>query len=812
MALARRQARSRPIRLLLTAVFAVPLISLAVLWGFAAHVTLSSAIRDHDYNSANRAISPAIQPVLFDLAAERDQAYVWLLTGHRPSSAALEATRGRTDQAVARARSAYVSARNLLSAQGQAGLGGLYAALGQLGGIRTAIDSGAMSPTAAFEAYSGIADYVLHFMKGAPQAEVGPVYQVTIGAMDGDYALEMAAREAALAGAALATRRPMSDSVRELFASTAASRHLLVGDSLALLNPSMRAAYAGALAEDQRLTALENQISASPANNRALFPVNPAAWQSAISGYLAAMQKAQYENIAQLSAMSSQVSNRLVTEAALAAGVGLAAVIISTAMLLWLGRRLTGELTGLLGSVRGMAEERLPRVVAKLRHGDDVDVAAESPPPRTGTIREISRVAEAFSVVQGAAVEAAVDQAKLRKGISQVFLNLSMRNQALLHRQLGMLDAMERRTSEPQALSDLFRLDHLTTRMRRHAEGLIILAGIAPGRGWRDPVPVVDVMRAAAAEVEDYVRVEVVSESRDSVAGSAVGDVIHLVAELVENATAFSPPETRIQVRTDRVGSGLVAEVEDRGLGLSDEELADINQRLANPPEFDLAASNQLGLFIVGRLAARHGIRVTLRRSPYGGITAIVLLPHGVVVREEGEPAPAVATTGYASDHDRTATSGATIGTPRPRSLLADRPDGEGRAPGFGLTGRHRMTALPAAPSPQPRLPAFPGEPERPGSAPRSASAPGGTAGREPSPASTGSHLGMPVRVPQASLAPQLRAQAQRDEERAGYEAAEPAARSPEATRAMLLSMQDGWQRGRRDDLDDPDDASSRRN
>ena len=216
-----------------------------------------------------------------------------------------------------------------------------------------------------------------------------------------------------------------------------------------------------------------------------------------------------------------------------------------------------------------MAEERLPRVVERLRRGDDVDVLAESPPPGTSSIQEISQIAESFGTVQEAAVAAAVEQARLRKGVNQVFLNISMRNQSLLHRQLGMLDSMERRTSEPEALADLFRLDHLTTRMRRHAEGLIILSGSTPGRGWRDPVPVVDVLRAAVAEVEDYVRVDVLSESRDLVAGNAVNDVIHLVAELVENATVFSPPNTRIEVRADRAGTGLVAEIEDRGLGLS---------------------------------------------------------------------------------------------------------------------------------------------------------------------------------------------------------------------------------------------------
>ncbi len=298
------------------------------------------------------------------------------------------------------------------------------------------------------------------------------------------------------------------------------------------------------------------------------------------------------------------------------------------------GRSIRRELTGLRDGAGVMADEHLPHVIERLRRGDEVDVEAESPPLPTGKITEIASVAQAFSTVQRTAVEAAVGQANLRKGVNQVFLNLSLRNQSLLHRQLGMLDSMERATNEPSALADLFRLDHLTTRMRRHAEGLIILSGATPGRGWRDPVPVVDVLRAAIAEVEDYVRVNVASESRDAVVGGAVNDVIHLVAELVENATTFSPPTTRVEIRADAVGNGFAVEIEDRGLGLAPGELANINTRLASPPEFDLANSDQLGLFVVGQLAARHGIRVSLRESPYGGTTAIVLMPHNVIVRE----------------------------------------------------------------------------------------------------------------------------------------------------------------------------------
>jgi hypothetical protein len=379
-----------------------------------------------------------------------------------------------------------------------------------------------------------------------------------------------------------------------------------------------------------------------------------------------------------------------------------------------------------------------------------------------------------------------------------------------------MLDSMERATQEPGALADLFRLDHLTTRMRRHAEGLIILSGATPGRGWREPVPVVDVLRAAIAEVEDYTRVEVMSESRDTVAGTAVNDVIHLVAELIENATTFSPPNTPVEVRGDSVGSGVAVEIEDRGLGLTRDELAEINERLESSPEFDLASSDQLGLFVVGRLAARHQIKVSLRQSPFGGTTAIVLLPHSIVVRE-GETGPRPAPAGR-----QPVASSASNGSHPPQAT--DAIEHRERASAFSLAGRNRpgsgpLEIGPPAADPAPdRATWFDPPPDRRSNVSPPQAMPPARASRDrvrPDTPSAGTHRGLPIRVRQANIAPQLRADSQPDSA-AGAPPADPtAARSPEQTRNMMDSLQQGWQRGRTDELDGlgggPDDEPGNR-
>lgn len=799
----RPRVHSRPIRLFLIGMLAVPLASLLALWGFAASITVSAAITDADYTSSTQATNAGVYLLIAELPQERQETYLWLLSGQRSGRGPLLTTRALVNQAIPAARAALLTERVSSSSSV---LSALITDLGQVGSIRQAADSGAMSPSAAFQAYSAIIDAEFHYFLTTAQARgSASLVAVSVGAVDGAYALEMATREAALIDGALTGGAQLTPAIRQLFAASAAQRHQLLAETQALVTPGLYANYVDDSPAYRQFQAMETQILASSGDQ---VPVSATAWRSATGAYLAATEKTEAANAATLSGLSASQSDGQVTEAVIVGGIGLVAVVASVFLLIWFGRKVTKDLTRLNTSVRGMAEERLPQVVALLRRGEDVNVPAESPPPDTSSISEISTIAESFATVQGAAVAAAVDQARLRKGVNQVFLNISMRNQSLLYKQLKMLDSMERRTSDPAALAELFRLDHLTTRMRRHAEGLIILSGSTPDRGRREPVPVVDVLRAAVAEVEDYVRVDVVSESRDLVAGSAVSDVIHLLAELVENAAVFSPPNTRIEVRADRVGTGLVAEIEDRGLGLGEAERDAINRRLASPPEFDLANSDQLGLFIVSQLATRHHIMVSLRESAYGGTTAIVRLPFGVVVRDDDEmpvAEDAWVITNSASRNPATGAASSSAGTGRHRLRTAP----TGRIADAG--GNPRLTEQESVPAPrtvsrapwelESRVPT----PEPPAPAVDAGSvSPGAVA---EGPASSGSHLGMPIRVPQASMAPRLRSRRQADW---GQEAREEAGvddRAPEATRDMMTLMQQGWKRGRVDDLDDPESA-----
>ncbi len=832
--------RTRSARLTLISLLLIPLLSLAALWALTASITLGNVIRYQHYNTITTTIGPSVTALQETLPVESALTLVWVATKRQPGifQAELAAARHSTDKYVPAVRSAVLQVRGLIDPKAVSLMNAFVAELADLGRIRAAVDSGAYDTAAAFNAYNTITTAEIRYFQNASAASDPTLSVMTQSAIAEARAQEAMGGAVALIEGAIASGGMMPQPERMLFAQVVGQQNMLTGDTFSLADPGLTAVFNQIYDTPayRTLQALETQIEASPVN--VPIPVDGAAFQLTAQ----AIQKNVLANGSKIGVLLSSQSTRLrdsvMTELILAAGLGLVAVVASVFVMVRFGRRLRGELGNLYDSVRQMANERLPRVVERLGRGEDVDVQAESPPPQAGRITEIADVAQAFSTVQRTAVEAAVGQASLRKSVNQVFVNLSLRTQSLLHRQLGMLDSMERATSDPAVLADLFRLDHLTTRMRRHAEGLLILAGTTPGRGWRDPVPVADVLQAAIAEVEDYVRVDVITESADAVAGTAVNDVIHLIAELVENATAFSPPTTRVTISGGVVGHGFAVEVEDRGLGMEPDAMAAANERLASPPEFDLANSERLGLFVAGQLAARHGIKVVLRSSPFGGITAIVLLPRQIIVPEHGADAwfgpgsagelAAAAANGWAHDtgptgsreHDL-ASEMADWHQPALSSFPPEGGRGDGTEPDQpSLAGaRSQFRALPPAQD-HPDRTANGTAQAQPGSSMAAAAAAAwaiGSAGPTgpavptgPSRAANGTaaeetYLGLPRRVRQANLAPQLRSHLGAESAAPPREEAEPAVRSPEQIGSMMSTLQAGWLRGRLDELDYPD-------
>ncbi|MGW3228226.1 sensor histidine kinase [Kitasatospora sp. NPDC001095] len=337
--------------------------------------------------------------------------------------------------------------------------------------------------------------------------------------------------------------------------------------------------------------------------------------------------------------------------ALLAGSAAVAAVVLIS---LFRGIRTAWTLSARLSDLRAdtvaLARQEIPEVVERLRAGEQVAAPTAWAPSRRGG-DDLQQASEGLATARQAAVAAIIHQAQGREGTKKVFLNIARRTQILIHRQISMLDALEREHEDPELLRELFAVDHLATRMRRNAENLVILGGALPARRWRTAVPVVNVLRSAVSETESYSRVVVQGVPRVSLDGQAVADVIHLVAELIENGTTFSPPYTQVQVSAQEVPTGLAVEVEDRGLGMTEEEHRRLNDYLAAPPELDVSALGddlRLGLFVVARLAARHDVRVSLRPSPYGGTRAVVLVPSALLERA-GQPPQSAAVPGLPS-------------------------------------------------------------------------------------------------------------------------------------------------------------------
>ncbi|MGW4423343.1 sensor histidine kinase [Streptosporangium sp. NPDC004631] len=627
-------ASSKPIRFKISALLAIPLISLIALWGFAATVTVGDSMRLLTIDTLYDTIGKPGDELSDALQREHLLSAEYVATRSSPDQATLALQRTVTNQARQRFReqTSTEAAQAAMTADMKIRFNEVMNRVNALDALRAKIDSGRIGPVGLSRDFSLVPDALNRLFNSMSLNNDLPLYQQSRSLNMINYAKDLISRERALAAGALATDRALSPSELRLFTQLAVNRTFLLEQALPELEPRLRQPFAGMMTSTiyTRFGTLEENLQTGEA-------VSSAEWRAAGNDVEAIYQRALIAVSLALADRAAPSAAATFIKAGVAGVLGLVAVVASLLISYRVGSGLTRELAGVRRTAMEVAEVRLPRVMEKLRRGESVDVAAEAPPLEPlGSTAEVHDVAAAFDSVQRSAVQSAVEQAKLREGVAQSFRNLARRSQSLLQRQLKLLDAMQKQAEDPAALENLFRLDHLTTRMRRHAEGLVILSGGAAGRKWRSSVLMEDVLRGAAAQVEEYARVRVYPMDGSTLVGSSVADMMHLFAEIIENATVFSPPGGEVSIRGELVGRGFAIEIEDRGLGMTAEKRTAINERLASPPEFDPAETDRLGFAVVGLLAARYGISVTLRPSPYGGTGVVMLLPEILL----GDPEP----------------------------------------------------------------------------------------------------------------------------------------------------------------------------
>ena len=458
------------------------------------------------------------------------------------------------------------------------------------------------------------------------------------------------------------------------------------------------------------LAATEETLAESTAGSPlSLHGLTAAQWYTNMKFTIGQTRKVANELVTSIGSRASSLNSRATRNLLIISVVTLVLLLLVLLVSTIVARSLIRPLRKLRSDALDVAGHRLPEMVRRLSHSEGTDEGVDIEPIGVTSTDEIGEVARAFDQVHREAVRLAADEAMLRGNLNAMFINLSRRSQSLIERQLSLIDSLEQSEQDSGRLSSLFRLDHLATRMRRNSENLLVLAGHEVTRRWSQPVPLVDVLRAAISEIEQYERVVLNVQPGIVVVGQAVNDVVHLVAEIVENATTFSPEDTQVYVSGQPLSSGgVLLDITDNGVGISDQEMSHANWRLDNPPVVDVAVSRRMGLFVVGRLAARHGVRVRLRHAQAGGLTALIWLPDTVAAPEVAPPLGRLRRF-EAEDFGPTPSLSAPTQAPAAPATQA------ARIPRFSPTSPASPTA-PTSPSFAP-VTAGPGSPSNPGGA-----------------------------------------------------------------------------------------------
>ncbi|WP_371578249.1 nitrate- and nitrite sensing domain-containing protein [Streptomyces sp. NBC_01314] len=637
--------RLRSIRASLLLLALVPSLTLGGLWATTSARVLSEGFGLRAEFAINMAVAKPFGDMIDAAARERTLSTVWLADPNA-SHDAMKAQRRKTDVAVAEMAGLPAALKDAPETSKEAFQPVLDAMRKlDLTDLRARIDNRSTDARTASAAFTRVINAEIVGTAHAFRVTEASLMIAGIPVANLIDAREQLQLGDATLAPAVASGQ-MSSQDRATFAyAVGARRHLLAN-----LPRDLDARH---LAEVKKLTSgkawktmekIEDAVISHRNGDSTGLPAVARQWPGTLAEILPQMQKVTVDPILALVARSQERADSLLWQGLLTSGAGLVAVIVVTLLSWRVTRSLMRRLAGLRRATLELADTRLPSLIDRLNRGENVDVESEAADLAYGD-DELGKVAQAFNSAQRTALRSAVSLADARRGFQKAILGVARHTQNLVNRQLSLLDTMEREHQDPDVLKGLYELDSQASQMRRYEENLVIISGGQPGRRWTEPVTVIDVIRSAVGEVADYQRITVHADERLKLSAHAVADVIHLLAELMENATSYSHPVCPVWVRTEYVSKGLAVEIEDRGLGMSEEEYAEANQRLAQPPPFDvlaLADDTRLGLFVIARLATQHGIRVTLRSSPFGGASAVILIPSELLIEDSPEaPDPA---------------------------------------------------------------------------------------------------------------------------------------------------------------------------
>ena len=795
--------RQLSLRTILLVLALVPCLALVALGAMNSAQLYGDWRTVHDRNEEGKRFGTPLVTVFFNLQAERRLSVAALAD---PKAGRTELTRQRTltDRSVQSLDAVGTAPSSLTEAFQEVTLG-----LKKLPDYRDAVDRRTADRQQAFDSYTGVIASSMHLFEDFSNVGFGETSVLVRPALDAQWGLEMLSREDAIIAAGVASGRLTAEERFQLAEVIGSEQHIYSDKVLPQLPANRAKAYRAVLsgADWKRKSSVEQRLlnteNTDDSGRTAVSALQGRQWQQSLAGMTPALMQASNAYSDDLVAATEDELDGLMTDMMVNSAVSAAAVLL----MLVISLRLTGILRRRIFGLRAEAlqlQERLPDIVERLRNGEKVDTDAELPEIRHGD-DELGQLGQALNQARTSSLDTAVREIELYRGFERLLQRIARRTQLLIGMQLKRLGEMQRRHEDPEVLEGLFDLDHLAARLRRYEENLVILGSGTPQRRWRRPVLLLDILRSAQGEVQDYRRIRIDTDSETWLSERAVGPMVHLLAELMENAVSFSRPPTPVEVTASQVGRGIAIEIEDRGMGMDPEQYAEANELMLNPPRMDVmsrADDARLGLYVVARLAANLGLQVELRPSSFGGTRVVVLVPAELITGDQRVPArpaslpapPMPMASPSAPVPDRLAlrasTSRPTHPTaPGPLTLhgtsahagQADAPTRPAPRPHNGQSG-HSGYAGQHGGDQEPYVRPLIGPwiaPSAP-SGSSGSSTPPARPGQAPAQASNGSQNPLPRRVRQASLVTELR------EPPPSYPAAEPPRTGPAAAQAPL--------------------------